>query len=206
MRNAIFGFLAFAMSMLLADTVRADCWGDNRVTFHHTECLHGWWDNNSWPKKSTFGAQVQNDCHLWGTVVAKVDLASCSDKTWHLNNTNKRRGKEACQVRGIYCCKDIGDLCARDDMVTRENCEGEFNKSPASDTCRPSGGTTYTSGSTSPVNITSSVDNSSCTVHAKCEYTADDGSTQEKQSSLELFYLSVKDMVNCDGVLKHQSC
>ena len=140
MIQSILGLLAFAASMVVAGAANADCWGDNRVTFHHSICLHGWWDNNPWPKKSTFGAQVQNDCPLWGTVVAKVDQASCSDKTWHLNNTNKRRGSEASQVNGIHCCKDVGDLCNKTDLVTVDGCTGQFDDSPASDSCYLSGG------------------------------------------------------------------
>ena len=62
--------------MVVAGAAYASCGISDRVTFHHSECVHGWWDNNDWPRKSTFGAQVQNDCHLWGTVVVKVDLAS----------------------------------------------------------------------------------------------------------------------------------
>ena len=177
------------------------------MTFHHSECLHGWWDNNDWPKKSTFGAQVQNDCHLWGTVVAKVDLASCSDKTWHLNNTSKRRGSEACRVRGIYCCKDIGDLCEKKDLMTTESCTNQWNDSPASDTCYLSGGETYTSGTTSPSSVTHSKNNYTCSFWAKCEYITSDWTLEEKQASIkDVHWLAADDVVNCNGTLKEDSC
>ena len=209
-RQSILGLLAFAASMVVADVAHADCWGDNRVTFHHSECLHGWWDNNSWPKKSTFGAQVQNDCHLWGTVVAKVDLASCSDKTWHLNNTSRRRGSEACRVNGIHCCKDVGDLCNKKDLITVDGCTGQFDNSPASDTCYLSGGeiTTFNTIMGLPAqSVTYSTSNLTCNFWAKCEYTADDASTQEKATSIQdVHWLDADGLVNCNGELKEDSC
>ena len=206
-RQSILGLLAFAASMVVAGVAHADCWGENRVTFHHSECLHGWWDNNSWPKKSTFGAQVQNDCHLWGTVVAKVDLASCTDKTWHLNNTSKRRGSEACRVNGIYCCKDVGDLCRKKDLVTIAGCTSQWNNSPASDTCELSGGETYTSGTTSPSSVTASSDNYTCSFWAKCEYMSGFWTYEEKATSIkDVHWLDADDLVNCNGRLKEDSC
>ena len=210
-RQSILGLLAFAAIMVVAGAAHADCWGDNRVTFHHSECLHGWWDNNPWPRKSTFGAQVQNNCHDWGTVVAKVDLASCSDKTWHLNNTNKRRGSEACRVNGIYCCKDVGDLCDKTDLITVAGCTDQFDDSPASDTCYLSGGETYhiqVAIMDRPAqSVTHSTSDYTCSFWAKCDYTADDGSTQEKQTSIkDVHWLDSDDLVNCSGELKEDSC
>ena len=146
-----------------------------------------------------------DDCHLWGTVVAKVDLHNCSDKTWHLNNADRRRGSEPCRVDGIYCCKDVGDLCEKSDLVTIDGCRSQFNDSPASDTCYLSGGETYTVGSTSPTPVTWSDEN--CSFWAKCDYTADDGTTQEKQTSIsDVHWLDSDDLVNCDGTLKEDSC
>ena len=201
-RQSILGLFAFAAAMVVAGAAYASCGISDRLTFHHSECVHGWWDNNEWPKKSTFGAQVQNDCHLWGKVVVKVDLASCSDKTWHFTNANTRRGSEACRVRGIYCCQDLSDLCDRDDMVTRANCEIEWNKSSASESCTPAGGTTYTSGSTSPVNITAHRNESACGINAKCEYITPEWTLSERQTYIRVFFLTTKDLVNCNGDLK----
>ena len=184
-RQSILGLVAFAAIMVVAGAAYASCWGSNRVTFHYSECLHGWWDNNPWPSKSTFG--VQGSCKDWGTVVAKIDLASCTDKTWHLNHNNKRRGSEACRVNGIYCCRDVGDLCNWDDVTTIAGCTSQWDKSPASDTCDLSGGTTYTSGGTThEENVTHvTAPGNNCSFWAKCDYTADDGTTQENQTSIE---------------------
>ena len=204
-RQSILGLLAFAAIMVVAVAAYASCGISDRKTFHHVECLHGWWDNNEWPRKSTFGAQVQNNCHEWGTVVAKVDLASCSDKTWHLNNTNTRRGSEACRVRGIYCCMDIGDLCDKSDLMSIESCRNQFNESPASDSCELSGGVTYTSGSTSPTPVTWSGEN--CNFWAECWYMKDTWFEEKRETSISnVHWPDADDLVNCDGVLKENSC
>ena len=195
MRRSILGLLAFAAIMVVAGAAYASCTGGNRVSFHQAECLHGWWDNNPWPAKSTFAVRVKNDCHLWGTVVAKIDLASCSDKTWHLNDTNRRRGSEACRVNGIYCCKDVGDLCNRSDLVTIAGCTSQWNSSPASDTCDLSDGSTSS--------VTADTDDHTCDFWADCQYTADDGTTQEKATSIgDVHWLNADNVINCDGELK----
>ena len=209
-RQSILGLLAFAASLVVAGAAYASCGISDRVTFHHSECLHGWWDNNDWPRKSTFGAQVQNDCHLWGTVVAKVDLASCSDKTWHLNNTNKRRGSEACRVNGIHCCKDIGDLCNKTDLITVNGCTGQFDDSPASDSCYLSGGeiTTFNTIMGLPAqSVTYSTSSLTCNFWAKCQYITSEWTIEEKQTSIkDVHWLDADDLVNCNGVLKEDSC
>lgn len=205
-RQSILGLLAFAAIMIVAGAAYASCGINDRKTFHHSECLHGWWDNNPWPKKSTFGAQVQNDCHLWGTVVVKVDLASCSDKTWHLNNTNKRRGSEACRVNGIYCCTDIGDLCDKTDLITVDGCTGQFDESPASDSCYLSGGETTTTDiilGLPAQSVTYSTSNLTCNFWAKCEYITSEWTIEEKQTSIkDVHWLDADDVYNCNGVLK----
>ncbi len=98
-RHSIIGLLAFAFIAAVAGEAWAACTGSNRIDHSDAECLHGWWDNNSWPRESTFGAQ--NLCPDWGTVVAKVDIAGTSDRTWHLANGDKRRGRTSFTVRDM---------------------------------------------------------------------------------------------------------
>ena len=213
MRQSLLGLLVFAAIMVVAGAAHASCGISDRKAFNHSECLHAWWDNNPWPKKSTFGVQVRNDCHLWGTVVAKVDLRSCSDKTWHLNNTNKRRGAEACRVNEISCCQDIGDLCNRRDLVTIDGCTSQWNKSPASNTCYLSGGEYYITnptGTTTEDFLTSvyfDKDEHTCGFWAKCKYLTPQWDIEERQTSIrDGHWLDSDDLVNCNGVLKDGSC
>ena len=208
-RQSILGLLAFAAIIIVAGAAYASCTGSNRVSHANAHCLNAWWDNNPWPKKSTFGVQVMDDCHLWGKVVAKIDLAACIDKTWHLTNANKRTGSEACRVSDIHCCKDVGDLCRKRDLVTLEGCRGQFNDSPASDSCYLSGGTTYTAGSTSPSPVVTDPDRYKCSFWAKCQYVKPDWTLGEKQASInDVHWLDADDLYNCNGVLKKagQSC
>ena len=194
-RRSFPGLLAFAAVIVVTSAACASCTGSNRMTHQDAECLHGWWDNNPWPAKSTFGVRVKNDCHLWGTVVAKIDLASCTDKTWHLNNTDRRRGKEACTVNCIYCCKDVGDLCNRSDLVTIEECTNQWDNSYANDTCNLS--------DDSASSVTADTSNLTCSFWANCQYTASDGTTKQKATSLEgVDWLGVDKLVNCSGNLK----
>ena len=202
-RQSIFGLVAFAAIMVVAGVAYASCWGDNRVHFTDAQCLHAWWDNNDWPRKNKFG--VQGSCKDWGTVVAKISLQSCTDRTWHLNNDNKRRGESICRVLGIFCCKDVGDLCNWSDATTVEGCTSQWNKSPASDTCDFD--TTGTAdGVTFQWPSAVSTSGNDCTFYAKCDYAADDGTTQENQTSIEnVFWPDADEVQNCDGELKEGS-
>ena len=201
--------MAFAAIMVVAGAASASCGISDRVGFVGASCLHAWWDNNNWPKKSTFGAQVQNDCHEWDKVVAKVDLKDCSDKTWHLTNTNKRRGSEACRVNGIYCCKDMG-ICNKFDYTTKEGCTSQWNKSPASETCTLSGGNPimfYDMQVAGPQSVTSTGDD--CNFWAKCQYITSEWTIEEKQASIEdVHWPDADEVYNCNGVLKEgdESC
>ena len=206
-RQLILGLLAFATIIIVAGAAYASCTGSNRISSRNAHCLQGWWDNNPWPKKSTFGVQVMDDCHLWGKVVAKIDLAACADKTWHLTHANKRTGSAACRVSDIHCCKDVGDLCRKRDLVTLDGCRSQFNDSPASDSCYLSGGTTYTAGSTSPSPVTTDPSRYKCSFWAKCEYITSEWTLEERQTSISnVHWLDADDLVNCGGVLKKNSC
>ena len=134
LRQSIPGLLAFVLIVAFAGTADASCTGSNRISHGSAECLHGWWDNNSWPNDSKFGAQ--NLCPDWGKVVAKVDIEAASDRTWHLDDGDKRRGSTSNRVRGVYCCKDLGDeMCDKEDVVTAASCKTQFEASDANDDC-----------------------------------------------------------------------
>ncbi len=201
-RHSILGLLAFALIVAVAGAAyAASCSGSNRVFHSNAECLHGWWDNNEWPKDSTFG--VQGSCSDWGTVVAKIELVGAMDRTWHLNNDNKRRGSSSSRVNGIHCCKDVGDLCNHDDMMTPDNCKSQFEDSPAANTCYLSGGQYYGSDGLSPV----SVFGEDCHFWAKCEYYDENWLKQENETSIEgVWYPDADTLRNCDGELKIGRC
>ena len=89
-----------------------------------------------------------------------------------------------------------------------EGCTSQWNKSPASDTCYLAGGTTYTSGGTTHAENVTHVtwSDENCNFWAKCDYTADDGTTQENQTSISgVFWPDADEVQNCDGELKEGS-
>lgn len=173
--------LAFAFIAAVAGEAWAACTGSNRIDHSDAECLHGWWDNNSWPRESTFGAQ--NLCPDWGTVVAKVDIAGTSDRTWHLANADKRRGRTSFTVRDIYCCKDLADnFCDKTDLVSVASCTDQFEDSEAADDCVLDGNPT--------------VNNTHCVFDLTCEYTAD-GTDHEHSSTYTIIWYRADDIQFC---------
>ncbi len=128
--------LAFAFMAGLAGEAHADCDSSDRMNHSSSDCLHGWWDNNTWPTKTTFG--VQSFC--WqptagGTVVAKIDIVNRPDLTWHLNNGHKRRDKTWNWIRDIHCCEDLSVLCKWNERVNNGTCEDEWNEGTGQDRC-----------------------------------------------------------------------
>ncbi len=125
------------LCLVASGTSYANCGSSQRVSLASSGCLDGDWDNDTsrWGiKSSDFWAR--NLCSSWGKVVAKIDIKSASDKTWHLTNSNKRTGDANNHVRSIKCCSDLSDLCDKSDVLTVDGCNGQFNKSPAATRCR----------------------------------------------------------------------
>ena len=182
-RHPILGLLAFALIMVVAGTAYASCTGSNRIDRDDAECLSGWWDNNSWPKKSTFGAQ--NLCPDWGKVVAKVDIKDAGDRTWHLADGDKRRSSTSNTVRDIYCCQDLGDkMCNKADRVSAASCKTQFEASPANDDCDMDSDPTVDGDVT-------------CRIELTCSYTATDGTEYERQSILGVPWSLADDVDFC---------
>lgn len=181
MRRWMIGLLALAMSAGLAGNSYAACESSNRIDHGEAECLHAWWDNNDWPKKSTYAAR--NECPAWGKVVAKVDIRNASDKTWHLTNGNTRRGSTSHTVREISCCTDLSDLCDKEDMVSVESCKRQFEKSDANDDCVHDSDPT--------------TDGSWCVFDLTCTYEASDGTEYEHNTTYGLSWIYSDDIVFC---------
>ena len=181
MRRAMIALLAFVLSAGLADAAYASCDSNERTSHDNAECLHGWWDNNTWPTKSTFGAQ--NLCPDWGTVVAKVDIRSATDRTWHLSNGNKRRGDTSFTVRDISCCEDLSDLCDKEDVVTVASCKSEFEKSSANNDCIHDNEPT--------------TNEEFCRFDLKCTYTDDEGEDYYHNTIYGVSWHTVENIVFC---------
>ena len=121
------------LSVLAASQVDAACTGGNRISYRSAECLDADWENTGYMFGSSFSAR--NRCAAYGRVVAKIDLKSANDKTWYLDNGDKRSGESHAKVRWIHCCRDLGTLCSYSDVVTSDSCRTEYDKSAAADSC-----------------------------------------------------------------------
>lgn len=110
------GALALFGSLAIAGASHASCTGDNRLGLSEANCLRGGHTNSC--ESKIFGQCISPVSYYWamsrcseqGTVVAKVDIAGGTDKTWHLNDNRKRSGESSNHTRGVYCCDDLG-LC-----------------------------------------------------------------------------------------------
>ena len=88
--------LALAFLLVAPPEANAACEGSNRLYHGDSSCLSAGWNNGGWASTNrTYWAK--NNCSYAGKVVAKIDLMSASDRTWHLNDGNKRSGSGSCQ-------------------------------------------------------------------------------------------------------------
>ena len=170
--------LALALAFLLVAPLEANaaCEGSNRLYHGDSSCLSAGWNNGGWASTNrTYWAK--NNCSYAGKVVAKIDLKSASDRTWHLNDGSKRTGSGSAKIRNIYCCKDLSDFCYVSSTYNDAGCRKAFERSDAaSERC------TFVSASYSR-----SGSNNWCSVTANCTF---DGSTTQSTITLELFRMS----------------
>ena len=121
---------------------------------------------------------LTTECADYGDVVAVVDVSWTDDDLSHtLNSSNSTQTGRAVAINGVYCCRDVGDLCNRSDVVTSENCQTQFNLSEASAFC--------TIGTPTVEN-----DHKDCSIVATCE-----GQAYEKTVD----YLKMDDLHYCPG-------
>ena len=184
MRRSILGLLAFVLIAAIAGDAYAACTGSNRIRHNDVECLHAWWDNNSWPSRSEVWAR--NDCPSWGKVVAKIDIRSASDKTWHLTTGGTRYSHTSNRIRSVSCCKDLGiKMCNRADLVSVSSCKSQFNKSDASDDCTQNGNPT--------------VDDYKCIFDLTCDHEESDGTEHEYNKSYTVSWHRADEIMFCSS-------
>ena len=108
--QSLAGALVLATLLSVPGESQAACGSSQRVASSSAVCLDAGWDNN----KSCFWGICSYSSTFWATsrcsgkVVAKVDIQSGTDVTWHLTyNGHSKNGDVSNHVRGIYCCRDI---------------------------------------------------------------------------------------------------
>ena len=113
----------------------AACGSSQRLKRDKAECLSEKFDNKGGNifKKAEYWAR--NDCHRWGTVVAKIDKKTASDRTWHLTTGTARESSGVSRINNIYCCKDLSDLCNKSDVLTAAGCHEQYEDTQADFYC-----------------------------------------------------------------------
>ncbi len=185
--------VALAVAVLPTQS-QASCTGSDRLSGDDADCMAASFRNKSWPNNNAFDAR--NLCHQIGKIVVKVDIKGLNDKTWHISgsSTYRNTSPNANTVRGIYCCKDLSDLCNKADLLTDDTCEKEWEDSDADDTCRDE---------------TVTVSDFQCKVEAECNYvTAVGGRVYDRWIDNTVYedLDDVDDLKNCDGHLEVGGC
>ena len=193
--------ITLALATLLAGQAHADCSGSQRISHEEAGCLEASWDDPEWDdhedESSSGIVKVTNECASYGAVVVKVQLTSCTVKTIHRTLSTSAENwiyTRNCDVEGVFCCKDRGDLCNISDVVSADSCLDQFSQSIASETCENA------SALHSP---TYSADSDTlCTISAQCERPDE----QPDWTGITVEWLEVPDVLNCDGELKLGAC
>ena len=200
MRIGVVALLAAFAAIVLPAEPRASCTGGDRIWHGDADCLKASWRNKKWPKKNRYDAQSL--CSEHGTVVAKVDIEHHKDETWTLITSIKETGgvHNDYDVKGIYCCADLSDLCNKSD-ITESVCRTRFAKSPADENCKDE-----------DISVT---DDHRCNISAQCEYHEPFGDPDTpnrgwivrwNDASITTTIKHVDELRNCDGTLKASDC
>ena len=185
MARTILVAVTAALAAVLSGQADAACGSSQRVSHDDVDCLDAEWHNKSWGKATV---KARNLCSNLGKVVAKVDRKSGSDYTWHLSSGDWRDEKDShYHVRGVYCCKDLSDLCDSSE-VSDDGCIEKFESSKASATCfEPQ---------------VSFVEPNECEITAFCERRSG-----VRRYTLALVpYGRLDELNNCDGRMLFEDC
>ena len=121
---------AVVLSFMCSGLAQAACEWSDRISEHSLDCLSGEWHNQLWPKRDT--AWVRNECSEFGSMVAKIERQHATDWTVHLTGGDRvEKSGTAGDVRGIYCCTDLSEMCAKSDVINADGCTAQFEESIA---------------------------------------------------------------------------
>ena len=183
--HALSAVFALALAALLAGQAHAACEDGQRISYQSAECLRA--------KISTVASgqtvEIQNLCPDHGEVVAKIDKEILADTIVYLTTGNTAE-QSATQVNGVYCCKDLGDLCNEADVVDDDSCLEQFEGSSADDSCKDETAT--------------ATSNDKCAIFATCRDI--NGSYGQYQSTATVSWLDAARLHNCNKKLRVGGC
>ena len=197
--------LALPLSLAVPEASHAACGSSQRTSHSSAQCLDAGWTNSTrgWLRQKRTSIWAENECASWGKVVAKVDLKSASDKTWHLNNSSRRTGSANAHTRSISCCKDLSHLCNKSDVLTSEGCLAQYLKSPAVKTQRH-GCIGVSEMSIRSFQPTARVSGENCIIYTKCGFGISGGPTVPLEYTVH--YPDADDVYFCQNTLTTTSC
>ena len=115
--NWMSAMFVFLLAVAYAGQVHASCTGSDKLRHGDADCLSASWDNDwNWLGHSRW--KVKNNCSSKGKVVAKIDIYDASSETVTLYNGSTTTGMAGDNdIKNIYCCADLGDLCNKSDAT-----------------------------------------------------------------------------------------
>ena len=125
--------------LFAAATAHAACKSSDRLHHPFSHCLEAkkWQTGNWFTRNTRFSAK--NLCHDLGKMVVKFDISNGPDTTWTFpyGDTSTKAGAAGPghDVRGIYCCTDVSDLCNTQDMITPQSCAARWAEGDADTHC-----------------------------------------------------------------------
>ncbi len=178
--HAISAVFALALAAALAGQAHAACGSGQRMSHQDAECLR----TATRTVENGKTVEVQNLCPSFGDVVAWIDREIETDLTLYLTGENTVK-RSVIEVNGVYCCKDLSDLCNTSDIVNDESCFDQFQASAANDSCKDETATAN--------------DDIKCKISAYCK---DSGGTYLRvPSTITVHWPTVPNLKNCGGNL-----
>ena len=183
--HALSAVFALALAALLAGQAHATCSGSQSISYQSAECLRA--------KISTVASgqtvEIQNLCPDYGDVTAKIDKEILADVIVYLKSGTMVE-QSATQVNGVYCCKDLGDLCDKSDVIDDDSCFEQFEGSSADDSCKDETAT--------------ATSNDKCAISATCKDI--NGSYGQYQSTATVSWPDAARLHNCNKKLRVGGC
>ncbi len=174
-----------ALSVLAVSQAHASCTGGDQISPGNAQCLTA---TKTALNSLTDSYTLTTNCSDYGTVSAKLNYRNAAGgpevQTFSLTSDNTQQTGTVSKVEGMYCCKDLGDLCNRSDVVTTTSCDTRFDGSPAATSCSPG---------TTSVNS----DHTQCTFNLTCSDTAVEATVA---------WTSVPNMRYCSGTIQFTDC
>ena len=94
-----------------------------RITSENATCLYSGWGHRGIPPY--WQSFAENKCHMYGTVIAHVDVPNEGDTHIHAETNGRTYADSTNKPRSIKCCVNHSDLCWKDQVEPKTSGEWE---------------------------------------------------------------------------------